>query len=471
MQYRVYDRKKLAFIDGGYVANYEIDDDYIVNNNSSVSIIKETNAAEGDVIVLIKTSGAFHKGIITSVDNAALTIYYKSDKELFNDNMLNLMAQKFAGDSELEVAGSIGLTEVAQILKSLFAEAEDSEQGQYYDDLKTLPMEIVTMGDAVDSNGKPRILWTWSEDSINIVDWIVELFEKYNVTLNWTIDFDTTTELLSDRRPKYIVTLSAITNSGGIIKDNVAMQTISYTKEEIPDATVCRVIDSSTKETLAVYYLYDENGTYFISTNKQISKIDIGSLSRTFAVIHKGETKRFTMNFYGGDILLATVGKDKGISILSYNTRSVTLSYTNNTGGELTDYVIACGIYYQTIKRVLPVKTVITSYNSESATTSTTVEEAARDALIPSRFNQAIEIKINSDSKMFDFANARFGDLYKIINEYGTIDSVYTGKKLSSGNKFATLYFGLGRQNYTDLIQIQLRKQRYSVIYNQKRNG
>ena len=189
MQYRVYDRKKLAFIDGGYAADYEIDDDYIVNNNSSVSIIKKTNAVEGDVIVLIKTSGAFHKGIITSVDNASLTIYYKSDKELFNDNMLNLMAQEFSEDSELDTAGIIGLTEVGEILKASFAQLEPSAQGEYYDEMKALPMEIITLGDIVDSDGNNRILWTWSEDSINIVDWIVELFEKYNVTLSWTIYF------------------------------------------------------------------------------------------------------------------------------------------------------------------------------------------------------------------------------------------------------------------------------------------
>lgn len=469
MQYRVYDRKKLAFIDGGYAADYEIDDDYIVNNNSSVSIIKKTNAVEGDVIVLIKTSGAFHKGIITSVDNASLTIYYKSDKELFNDNMLNLMAQEFSEDSELDTAGIIGLTEVGEILKASFAQLEPSAQGEYYDEMKALPMEIITLGDIVDSDGNNRILWTWSEDSINIVDWIVELFEKYNVTLSWTIDFDMTTQQLSERQPKYIVTLSAVTNNGGIIKDNVAMQTISYTKKEIPDATVCRVIDSSTKETQGIYYLYEENGTYSISADKNIESQRQGKLSRTFTIINKGETKKFTLNFYEGDIISVSVEAKSGVSIVSYNAHSITLSYTNSTGKDLIDYEISCDIVYQLLKRVMPVKTVIVSYNAESSTKDITPEDVARDALMPSQFNQAIEIKINSDSKMFDFANARFGDLYKIVNEYGMIDSVYTGKKLNSENKFAVLYFGLGRQNYTDLIQIQLRKQRYSVIYNQKK--
>lgn len=120
MQYRVYDRRKLAYIDGGYVVDYNIDDDYIVNNNSSISIVKETNAVEGDIIVLIKNSGPFHKGVITSVDNADLTISYKSDKQLFNDNMPNIKSADFAADSELTVAGKLGLKEVAEILKIVF---------------------------------------------------------------------------------------------------------------------------------------------------------------------------------------------------------------------------------------------------------------------------------------------------------------------------------------------------------------
>ena len=68
---------------------------------------------------------------------------------------------------------------------------------------------------------------------------------------------------------------------------------------------------------------------------------------------------------------------------------------------------------------------------------------------------------------MFDFENAHFGDLYKIINEHGSIDSNYTGRKSTNDDKWVTLYFGLGRQNYTDLMQMRLRKERYPETYNQ----
>lgn len=405
MQYRVYDRRKLAYIDGGYVVDYNIDDDYIVNNNSSISIVKETNAVEGDIIVLIKNSGPFHKGVITSVDNADLTISYKSDKQLFNDNMPNIKSADFAADSDLTVAGKLGLKEVAEILKIVFSQKDPAEQDDNYDEYKALPLDIITNGDVYDDAGEHKILWTWSDNSINVVDWLVELFEKYAVVLSWTIDFDINTERLAERTPKYIVTISSITDSGGIIKDNVDMQTITYTKEKTPESTVCMVIDSETKEFLDQYYLYISNGKYFIS-------------------------------------------KDKNLP------------------------------YSEAVPqmRVLPVKTAIVEFNGESGDDTDgdeeiTTADAAYDELIPSQFNQAIEVELNTDSKMFDFENTQFGEQYKIVNQYGTIDSIYTGKKMKTGDKFATLYFGLGRQNYTDIIQIQFRKQRYSTLYNQKKKG
>ena len=68
---------------------------------------------------------------------------------------------------------------------------------------------------------------------------------------------------------------------------------------------------------------------------------------------------------------------------------------------------------------------------------------------------------------MFDWDLARFGGEYIIVNKNGTINSNYTGRKETSENNYVTLYFGLGRKNYTDLIQMRMRKQRYSKIYNQ----
>mgnify|MGYP006990374357 CR=1 FL=1 len=53
MQYRVYNRKSLKFIDGGAVASYDINDDYIVNNNSIIKVVPHKFIAA--IIVIIVT--------------------------------------------------------------------------------------------------------------------------------------------------------------------------------------------------------------------------------------------------------------------------------------------------------------------------------------------------------------------------------------------------------------------------------
>jgi hypothetical protein len=116
--------------------------------------------------------------------------------------------------------------------------------------------------------------------------------------------------------------------------------------------------------------------------------------------------------------------------------------------------------------RVMPSKMTSATYDSSSENAEeTTPQQVAEKTLIPSKFNQAIEIQISADSKMFDFENNYFGDLFKIINEHGTIDSNYTGRKEDSNSKWVTLYFGLGRQNYTDLIQMRMRKNKYEEVF------
>lgn len=502
MQYRVYNRQNLTYVDGGYVESWSIDDDYVVNNNSTINVVKKTgtyesrvytianiegrnyyantttstvfmgllefvgesgaeyvipllvstdktavtywqdynyehmtysgeiewqsstfyysatdyamqknqegtvdvtsdynlqmydsvkallednvkiyapisdlvdtltNVVVGDVVALIDDNGLYHKGVITAVDDTARTISYKSDKELFNDNIYNPLATDYENDSDLEIAGAMGLDGVVEILKSYFVDTKDT--------YKALPIVFQTVGN------NDKILWTWDNDSISLVDWLTELFEKYNVSVSWTISFDVA-QTLAKRSPKYVVTISAITNDGGIVKDNVTMQTITYTEQELPEATVCIIIDSSTKEYVSTFYLVEKNGEY--SVTEEIEPTD---------------------------------GR----------------------------------------KRVLPVKTVVCTWDSSSDDTTTTAEDVATDKLISSQFNQAIEIKISADSKMFDFSGAQFGDLYTIVNERGTISSVFTGKKAQSSSKWITLYFGIGRQNYTDLIQVKMRKQR-----------
>lgn len=651
MQYRVYNRKTLKYIDGGAVASYDINDDYIVNNNSTIKVVPHKSAVDiirethtetpqnkdsrankyyktvfysiigvktvkqvkvintingtctvaaggggysitfisdsptavtvsvyveyelksslskvsaGDIVALIQDSGAYHKGVITSVDDTANTILYRGDKELFNDNIINpaLFKMKEFENEGVDVSLRFGVDMVIAVLSAAFKAPKDMYKmdGNKIDKRKRLPLIFVADGDVLDEEGNPKMLWTWSNDSINIVDWLTELFEKYNLSLSWDINFDISKDLTIEekdgeydpdaRQPRYIVTLSAIVKSGGIVKDNVDMQTITYTVKEVPDATVCYVIDSDTKELLQISSGVNLLNPYTVTENKEIillqEKNENGEIVRTFTQEQKSEdtnlssyisfnwktaytfsekscdTKRRYVTAYdknkkfvGWFDCKADAAITGAIASFTFNINSfnhivnaddertdeeiaeavkfVRISYFNGAtevqfekGDKRTEYdpfnkdaifylyekdgeySISTKIDDTTKERVLPIKTAVVAYNlSSDGTDETTPEDTAKDKLIPSQFNQAIEIRISSDSKMFDFANAKFGDQYQIINERGSVNSVFTGKKISSENKWVTLYFGLGKQNYTDLIQLKLRKQKYTTLYNQ----
>lgn len=526
MQYRVYNRQTLKYVDGGYVQEFNVDDDYIVNNNSTVSVVKSrdntlSKVVTGDIIALIQDSGAYHKGVITAVDDTVFTISYKSDKELFNDNIPNPHSGDFAQNSELKIAGKFSVNYLIELFKLWFAETDDT--------LKKLPITFEADGDVLDENGEPKMLWTWSNDSINIVDWFTELFEKYNLSLSWDIDFDISNNDIEKRKPQYVCTLSATTKSGGIVKDNVDMQTITYTVKELPDATVCRVIDSTDKQLCYISsganLLNPASSDKYNDTTEKSNHIKT-DIKNNYYVLSLNETdeakrqiiiynkKKEQLGYYeyagktfrfGKDVSLiptanvadetATNGKRLiTIDEVKANAQYIQVYYYNEAtevqlekGDTKTEYdpFNKPAIFYLYDKngeysidtknnpvlsdgkeRVLPVKTVIATFSQSSdGTNETSPQDVAKDKLIPSQFNQAIEIKINSDSKMFDFVNAKFGDQYQIINEQGSVNSTFTGKKFSNKDKWVTLYFGLGRQNYTDLVQIKLRKQRYSEQY------
>lgn len=657
MQYRVYDRQTLSYKDGGAVRDYSIDGDYINDNNSVISIVVSTTANVGDIVCLIENSGAYDKGVITAVDNETLSISYKHDKELFNDNILNPFASQFVDDTDIKAVGKFGLSVVGELIDVYF--------GRTLDTFKRLPLEITYSGDVLDDDGQPRMIWTWSNTQIKFGEWLGELFEKYSVVLSWDINFDTAQTDVLLRKPHYVIQLSAIVNDTDMIKDNVDTQTIKYQTEQQPEVTVCVVVDKNTKDIMYVSsgknifdatYGYvdsylDENGkaydvkkiaatqpqnsivSSYIKVNPNITytlsmeygdeiyrNICFYNSSKTCIGIvttidehnvehngYKGTTERFGLPFTTPAntrfvrVCFAGTAKNIQLEVGStataydpFNKRAIFyLAYINapkvtskqfaaagatlyqntsfsqpigklkepvgvrannnyytadeNTSfiinGKVTEYstsrtirlhgkpisagnvaayelqngewvskarlyykntntvtiidllprtykvvytpqkgiftptiayfkpedVYNNGVFYTTMdasdpNRFMPVKTKYVEYDSESDT-ETTVTDTAVNELTPNTFNQAIEIEIPRDSKMFDFELANYGDVYSIITKNGIIRSVYSGRKESSTNKMITLLFGLGRKNYTDLIQKGFRQQKYQTLY------
>ena len=511
MQYRVLDRRTLKYKDGGFVRSWSIDDDYINNNNSTIDIVSAAvNANVGDLVFLIRTSGAYDKGIVTSVDNEALQIAYKSDKELFNDNILNPLASEFEDDTGIEVAGVVGLDTVAELIMIYW--------GKNIDTYKRLPLKITTSGSA-------DIYWTWQETQINFVDWLVSLFKDYSIIVSFDIDFDTATIDLDNRKAKYIVNIAAVNNDNDMIKDNVSTQTIKYTKEALPEKTCCWVVDKETKEPITIMLgknIFDATFGYADSVLDVLTgyvidvKDDQKSNVSSFIKVQGGST--YVLSWQNGDNVQR--------SIMFYNSQGQVIEFDDN--GTVTKYLSYSGvsgyfsftvpssatklricyaksatnvqfelgstptayeaysykaIYYLCVRsngtyvittnrddpdRILPVRTVFVEYDMNDAGENRAVEDVAANELKLSSLNHAIEIEIPNDTKMFDFELAKYGDRYKIITKNGTITSIYSGRRESSENNLVTLLFGIGRLNFTDLIKDTLRNRKYTKVYSRQ---
>jgi hypothetical protein len=236
---------------GGYVADYAIDDDYIVMNNSVINVVEPPvvrdesgaiikQAREGDIIVLIKTSGAYHKGVITAIDTKELTISYKDIKELFNDNIVNPMVDNYLADSAWSAKyDAVGIT--AALIQANWMDTLDS--------YRKLPIRFI-LGGAVTA------IWEYKDNSIDFREYLLAAFEKYNVVLDFYIDFNRN----GDPRTPYIaLSINCVVDSGAIIKDTSLVNTFIYEEAQLPEKTVCMVLSQQTKQLLETFYLRSDN--------------------------------------------------------------------------------------------------------------------------------------------------------------------------------------------------------------------
>lgn len=378
MQYRVLDRQTLNWVDSGYCfvdSNHTINNDYIVMNNSLIGIVSDTNARQGDLIALIEYSGARIIGCITAVDNEAKTISFKDCKEFFNDTILNPIRFNYLDAEDAITYKYNAIEQTAQLIKYWWVTGQT-----YSDSQRTMPLIF-------EISGTKTALWTYEDDGLDFATYLQDIFNNYNIVLQFRVDF-------SDSTQSYlIVKIIANNNSGEVIKDNIKLQTITATEETIPNKTVAIVIDKDTKEVVQVQDYEDEtvNAIYYLLDDNTI-------------------------------ILQSTYNK---------------LGYTN---------------------RVLPVKTIILTYDSGN-TDGVLPIEVAGDELLGELYNHYIEAEIDRDSMLLDYKKLMIGDSVKYILENGTVDTIYTGYKDKDNGK-VTMIFGKARKNYTDKIQLLLRKTR-----------
>lgn len=394
MQYRIYSKKTLSYIDSGYVNpnNINIDDDYLICNNSIFSILKPTKAIAGDIVVLIKDSGPYHKGIITSVDNEDLTISYKDVKEMFNNNILNPFRDKYIDNKNFVGKFTDLSLNVAIMIDQNFVKTIDEELN--------LPIKYYEF------YGKTESLWKYSDNQVNFKDFLIDMFNSYNMIIDFYIDFDFNNE---DANPSIVLQLKVVNSIGAVIKDNMGIGKFIYEETSLPDKTVCILLDNSTKEELARYYLKVDN---------TVTK-DVNDLERALPA-------RYTVVEYSDP--------------------------NESTAGNINDLYINGE------------KVEVTQQPSKPTTSEEELEKnyelTAKDTLCSSSYYQLVQLEINHDTKMIDFDYMKIGTSVEIVNEQGTISTIYTGRKEKAGANYITLMFGKSRKNYTDKIQLELRRKK-----------
>ncbi len=236
----------LVYAAGGAVAKVSIDNDYLMSNNSTVYIAAPTSAVAGQIIVLIDDAGAYDCGIISSVDNTNLQILYKGMLEIFNDNMLNPMRVIMNDEDQTAKYLYDGVEDTAQILATYLAAVGT-------DKYRRMPIRIRTSGGG-STDGKFNVpaIWSYADNTINIHDWLMELFNKHNVIVQCRIVFETA-------RAYVEIYISCNQTGGKIIKNNIHGMQITHAEDSSANATVCTVIDQETLEVIGTYYLQSDN--------------------------------------------------------------------------------------------------------------------------------------------------------------------------------------------------------------------
>ncbi len=236
-QFQVSDN--LIFATSGAIAYYEIQNDYMIDNNSTIKLVTTTEAVAGQIITIILDSGAYDTGVITAVDNEIRTITYKSLLELFNQEMLNPFRQEDIDEVEAITYSYDAINDTGLILAAQYLQSSDKNL--------RLPLVIRTSGGT-----DLKAIWQYDENSFNIKEWLINLFNDKNVVVQMKIVFEV------DRG--YIDCLIQQNTTGGyLIKNNQAAQTITLNETQTNTSTVCAVLDSTTKEVRSVWYLLQDN--------------------------------------------------------------------------------------------------------------------------------------------------------------------------------------------------------------------
>ena len=205
-RYKIYDRNTLDLVDSGVARDFNVEMDYLTNNNSTLRLVKKSNGFKGDVLAITQGTNLTILGTITAIDNTELRIQFKHMKELFNDPILNVF--KWTGLLNKNFDAVQGLR---VLIEYGFINTSDT--------LRRLPLEIRTFGQDLDA------VWIYDDDTIDMLEFIDWAFEHFNVYLDFDIDFC---------NKKIIVSIIKNETAGLLLKDNIALSLPEFDSNELP---------------------------------------------------------------------------------------------------------------------------------------------------------------------------------------------------------------------------------------------
>lgn len=241
VQYRVYDRYNLDYVDGGVIRDYTVDMDYISNNASTITLPDETYAKKGDVVVVMSGTEKLFMGCVTAVDNTKKTISFKHMKELFNDTVLNIFKYASILGYKFDAVEA-----VYEIIRLGFIDNTDTK--------RRLPMILEKRGTATGA------VWTDESDTINVLDFIGWVFDGKNVYLDFDIDF-------VENKIRCVIIKNITT--GFVIKDNIKLSEPAFDKNELPAQNTAIVYNADSGTIYGTYYLLADNT---VTTNASHAK-------------------------------------------------------------------------------------------------------------------------------------------------------------------------------------------------------
>ena len=205
-RYKIYDRLTLELRDSGVVRDYNIDLDYLTNNNSTMKLVDESRGFKGDILAISEGVSLIVLGVITAVDNTELRIQFKHMKELFNDDILNVFKWTGLLDRKFDAVQGLRV-----LIEYGFINTPDS--------LRRLPLTIRTFGQNL------AAVWTDDSDTIDLLEFIDWAFDHYNVYLAFDIDF---------ANKRIVVDIIKNDTEGLMLKDNIKLSKPEFDSNELP---------------------------------------------------------------------------------------------------------------------------------------------------------------------------------------------------------------------------------------------